>query len=122
MAVLVACDTDPAYLEYLSERRYPFFAAGSEHVMLAEALPWMAETFGVRRVLVDSGPILTHVMLDHDLVDEISLLVHPTVIGDAGRRVLEGSVTKHRLNLVAATTLEYGVVHLHYQVGDVEPA
>lgn len=121
VVVLVSRSTDPEYLDYLSERQYPFFVAGDEHVMLAEALPWIRATFGVERILVDSGPILTHILLDHELVDEVSLMVHPTVVGDAGRRVLEGSQTKHRLDLMSATTLEYGVVHLHYRVLDVEP-
>ncbi len=121
VVVLVSHTTDPGYLEYLAEREYQFFVAGSDHVMLAEALPWIHSTYGVARILVDSGPILTHVLLDHELVDEVSLMVHPTVVGDAGRRILEGSQTKHRLDLMSATTLEYGVVHLHYRVLDVEP-
>lgn len=122
IVVLVSHTTDPAYLTYLAERQYSFFVAGNDHVMLAEALPWIRANYAVERILVDSGPILTHVLLDHELADEVSLMVHPTVVGDAGRRVLEGSQTKHRLDLISATTLEYGVVHLHYRVLDVEPS
>lgn len=121
VVVLVSRTTDPAYLEYLAERDYRFFVAGDDHVMLAQALPWIGATFDIERILVDSGPILTHILLDHELVDEVSLLVHPTVVGDAGRRILAGSQTKHRLDLLSATTLAYGVVHLHYRVLDVEP-
>jgi 2,5-diamino-6-(ribosylamino)-4(3H)-pyrimidinone 5'-phosphate reductase len=121
VVVLVSATTPDEYVAYLSERRYQYFRAGAEHVMLAEALPWIGDTFAVNRIVVDSGPILTRIMFDHDLVDELSLLVHPTVIGDAGRRVLEGAQRKHRLDLLSVQRLEYGVVHLHYRVVDVEP-
>ncbi len=121
VVVLVSHTTPPDYLAYLRDRQYRHFVAGDDHVMLADALPWIADTFGVGRILVDSGPVLTHIMLDHELVDELSLMVHPTVVGDAGRRILEGSRTKHRLDLISSRALEYGVVHLHYRVVDTEP-
>ncbi len=121
VVVLASHATPREYLKYLQERHYRYFVAGDERVMLAEALPWIRAEFGVSRILVDSGPILTHIMLDNELVDEVSLMVHPTVVGDAGRRILEGSQTKHRLDLIDVTPLEYGVVHLHYRVVDIEP-
>lgn len=121
IVVLVSHSTPREYLDYLTEREYRFFVAGDDHVMIGEALPWVRSEFGVTRILVDSGPILTHIMLDHELVDELSLLVHPVVVGDAGRRILEGSETKHRLELTVSTPLAYGVVHLHYRVVDIEP-
>lgn len=122
IVVLVSHTTPDEYTRYLGDRDYRYFVAGTDHVLLADALPWIRETFAVDRLLVDSGPVLTHVMFDHELVDELSLLVHPVVIGDSGRRVLEGSATKHRLELLHAGQLDYDVVHLHYRVRDIEPS
>ncbi|MEI2718038.1 MAG: dihydrofolate reductase family protein [Candidatus Nanopelagicales bacterium] len=121
VVVLVSRSTPRTYLDYLDERGYRYLVSGGQRVMLAQALPWIRDTFDVDRILVDSGPVLTHVMLDHELVDELSLMVHPVVVGDAGRRVLEGSATKHRLELIAAERLDYDVLHLHYRVRDIEP-
>lgn len=121
VVVLVSRATPAAYLQYLSERDYASVAAGDDHVMLAEALPWIRREFGVDRIIVDSGPILTRVLLDHGLVDEISLLIHPVAVGESGRRLFEGSTRTQRLELIASRPLEYGVVHLHYRVLGPEP-
>lgn len=121
VVVLVSGATTADYLAYLDERGYAYCVAGDDHVMLGEALPWIRQQYGVERIIVDSGPILTRVTLDHDLVDEISLLVHPVAVGQSGRRLFEGSPRVQRLELIASKTLEYGVVHLHYRVVGPEP-
>lgn len=56
---------------------------------------------------------LTHTMLQHGLVDEIRLLVHPFVFGE-GPRVFEqmGAMT---LKLLETQTFSSGVIALHYQ-------
>lgn len=116
VVVLVSHATPKEYLDYLTDRDYRWFAAGPDHVMLAEALPWIRAEYRITRLIVDSGPVLTHILLDHGLVDEVSLLVHPVAVGESGRRLFEGSEIVQRLDLLASRALEYGVMHLHYRV------
>ena len=60
--------------------------AGDERVDLVALLDALGRRTGIEVVRVDSGGALTGALLRTGLVDEISLLVHPVVVGAAGRR------------------------------------
>ena len=79
--VLVSSITPKEYLRYLHERAYDYHVVGSEHVDLQKSLMLLAKEYGVRTVLVDAGRILSNMLLKQGLVDEISLLVHPVIVG-----------------------------------------
>ena len=85
---------------------------GYDRVDLAEALELLGRR-GAEVVRVDSGGTLLGVLLDLGLIDELSLLVHPVLVG-AGPR-WNGSFTD-RLDLKLANTevFEGGVVWLRY--------
>jgi 2,5-diamino-6-(ribosylamino)-4(3H)-pyrimidinone 5'-phosphate reductase len=62
-----------------------FAEPGADHVDLGAALTRLGERYDARTVRVDSGGGLNGALLERDLVDEISLLVHPVIVG-RGRR------------------------------------
>ena len=63
-------------------------------------------------IVTDGSSQLVHALLEHDLVDELHLLVYPIVLG-TGKRVLpEGLNTAFALK--SATPYPSGVVGLHY--------
>ena len=63
-------------------------------------------------ILTDGSSLLVHTLIEHDLVDELHLLVYPIVLG-SGKRVLPDRVhTKFKLK--SATPYPTGVVGLHY--------
>jgi len=51
-------------------------------------------------------------LLDHELLDELKLLVHPVVVG-SGRRLFEDA-GQHRLRLLRCAALSSGVLDLTY--------
>ena len=56
---------------------------------------------------------LVHTLLEHDLVDELHLLLYPLILG-GGKRLLPDRV--HRtFKLKSATPYPSGVVGLHYE-------
>ncbi len=55
--------------------------AGDEHVDLRAALSELHSRYGIRTVRVDSGGTLNGALLRAGLVSEVSLLVHPQLIG-----------------------------------------
>ena len=65
-----------------------------------------------RNILTDGSSQLVHTLLEHDLVDELHLLVYPLMLG-SGKRVLPSGV--HRtVTLKSTTAYPSGVVGLHY--------
>jgi riboflavin biosynthesis pyrimidine reductase len=79
--VLVARATPAAYLAYLRRERIAYLVAGEERVDLAEALLRMRDKLGVTCVVSAAGGGLNGALLRAGLVDEIQVLVLPTVIG-----------------------------------------
>jgi len=63
-------------------------------------------------ILTDGSSQLVHAMLEHDLVDELHLLVYPVTLG-SGKKVLPNGVNAS-FTLKAATPYPSGVVGLHY--------
>ena len=116
VAVLVSRRTPQSYREYLGQRQYPTIERGDVHVDLRAALTAMAAEFGVQRVLVDSGPILTSVLLDAGLVDEVSVVVHPVVVGAGHGRIFGNASRPAHLQARGRSDLPSGLVHLQYSV------
>jgi len=53
-------------------------------------------------------------LLEHGLLDEIQLLVHPVVVGK-GQKLFEGELGRHPLELAESKVLSTGVVQLVYR-------
>jgi dihydrofolate reductase len=65
-----------------------------------------------KNILTDGSSQLVHALLEHDLVDELHLLVYPLTLG-RGKRVLPNGVHA-TFSLKSATPYPTGVVGLHY--------
>ena len=88
--ILVSEATGADYIRYLDERGYEHLLCGRDRVDFGKAFGLLAGRYGVKRVLVDSGPALAGVLLEAGLVDEISLLVHPVFAGAEAPGLFEG--------------------------------
>jgi dihydrofolate reductase len=64
-------------------------------------------------ILVTGSTTLVRSLLGAGLVDELSLLVHPIVVG-TGRRLFDDGVGQLPLKLTESATFSTGVVHLAY--------
>jgi dihydrofolate reductase len=65
-------------------------------------------------LLMYSSVELMHTLMQHGLIDEYRIWVHPVILG-SGRRLFKDGVNKAQLKLVETTTLPNGVVVLDYQ-------
>ena len=69
--------------------------------------------------MVDSGPTLNGVLLDTGLIDEISLLVFPVLVGKRSDKLLAKINIGNQnvsLRLLEHEYLDKGLVSLRYQV------
>ncbi len=66
-------------------------------------------------ILVYASYQLVHALLEHDLVDELRLVIFPVVLG-AGQRLFSSMSDKRPLHLVEATTIGDGLTFVTYKV------
>ncbi|GAI96418.1 unnamed protein product [marine sediment metagenome] len=122
--VLALCSraTPKTYLDYLKERHIDCIVAGNDSVCLRAALEELNVRYGINVVRVDSGGMLNGVLLRESLVDEVSLLVYPSLVGGTTPRSIfratdlttsEGVIP---LRLVHFEKLEGNVFWLRYHV------
>jgi dihydrofolate reductase len=79
---------------------------------LVEAVRNLKATPG-RNILTDGSSQLAHTLFEHDLVDELHLLLYPLTLG-GGKRLLPERVHA-TFRLKKATPYPSGVVGLHYE-------
>lgn len=70
-----------------------------------------------RDILIDGGSDLVNLLMQHDLIDEYRLLVHPVVVGK-GKRLFREAGQKKKLRLIEARAFGTGVVALTYRPAD----
>jgi 2,5-diamino-6-(ribosylamino)-4(3H)-pyrimidinone 5'-phosphate reductase len=114
--VLVSKTTPQSYLEHLKERNYDYHVVGDDHVDLKAALELLAKKYQVEVVVTDTGKILSNLLLEQGLVNEISLLVHPLIVGEKAYRIFDNISKGIELKLVRSETLDKQVVLLVYEV------
>lgn len=113
--VLVSENSPRDYIEHLKERNYDYHLVGENRVDLKRALVLISEKYGVKTLLVDAGQILGNLLLNQGLVDEISLLVHPVVVGPKSYRMFDNA-NNVKLKFVRNEKHENGCVWLVYKV------
>jgi len=78
---LCSRSTPLEYLDYLQKRHVEYVVMGDERVDLRAALEELNARYGVKTVRVDSGGILNGALLRAGLVDEVSVLIGPCLVG-----------------------------------------
>ena len=67
-----------------------------------------------RDIVVHGSPQLAQTLIEHDLVDQLNLLVYPVIVG-AGKRLFGETSATMRLQLADAKTFDDGVQLLVYR-------
>jgi 2,5-diamino-6-(ribosylamino)-4(3H)-pyrimidinone 5'-phosphate reductase len=119
---LCSNSTEKSYLAYLHSKHIDYIVAGNEQVDLRAALEELNTCYGVKVVRVDSGGTLNGVLLRAGLVDEISVVINPCLVGGT----TPGSIFRENelaspdgvipLNLIHVEKLEGEVIWLCYYV------
>jgi 2,5-diamino-6-(ribosylamino)-4(3H)-pyrimidinone 5'-phosphate reductase len=120
--VLCSGSTPAEYLDYLKKRHVNYIVTGEGHVDLKGALEELNLKYGVESVRVDSGGTLNGVLLREGLVDEISVLVDPSLVGGTSpKSIFRGSdLTSSegilKLKLIHHEKFKSDTVWLRYEV------
>jgi dihydrofolate reductase len=65
-------------------------------------------------IVVHGSPQLTRTLIEHDLVDELRLMVYPVILG-TGKRLFAGTGDKKRLRLTDTKNVGDGIAILIYE-------
>lgn len=119
---LVSGSAPPEYLAFLRSREIPYLVAGRERVDLPLAMQKLKDSLGIDCVVCTAGSRLNGALIRAGLVDEISLVLLPAIIGGSATPTLfrspdlgpEGQPV--RLELLSVGGEPGGRVCLRYRV------
>jgi 2,5-diamino-6-(ribosylamino)-4(3H)-pyrimidinone 5'-phosphate reductase len=128
---LCSKSTPGDYLEYLKQRHIDCIITGEDHVDLRTALEELYSRYAVKVVRVDSGGTLNGLLLRQGLVNEVSVLIYPSLVGGettssifrapdlpaaAGAAPGQGAEGTISLKLMKTEKLRGDVMFLRYEV------
>jgi 2,5-diamino-6-(ribosylamino)-4(3H)-pyrimidinone 5'-phosphate reductase len=116
VVVLVSEKTPRRYIEYLRERDYDHYVIGKKHVDLKKSLLLLAKKYKIKTILADTGRILSNLLLDQGLVSEISLLVHPIIVGRKSYKIFGDVRSNVNLRPVKCRRIEKDYVWLVFEL------
>jgi 2,5-diamino-6-(ribosylamino)-4(3H)-pyrimidinone 5'-phosphate reductase len=113
--ILLLSETTPReYIEHLRERKYDYHIIGKKSVDLKRALELLSSEYDVKRVLSDTGRILGNLLIEQGLVSELSLLIHPIVVGRDSYNMFGNIGERTALKLSKRKSFRGGYLWLNY--------
>jgi len=119
IVVLVSEKTERDYLQYLEERDCDYYICGEDYVNYEKAFGIIQDELGAGTVFIDAGPTLNGILLEKGLIDEISLLVHPFMVGKKSGKLFERLELENKnieLEPMTCELLDGKYLHLNYRV------
>jgi len=114
--VLITDTTPSGYIDYLEARQYAYHVVGETHVDLPQAIDVLTNTYQVQTLLADTGMVLGNLLLNQGLVTELSLLVHPVIVGTQSYPIFANIDSTLQLTLLKQEVMEAEYVWLAYDV------
>jgi len=116
--IILASETTPEhYLTHLKERKYNYLITGKKKVDLEFALNQLMEKFAVETILTDTGRILGNILINSGVVNEISLIVNPVIVGEKCYPIFSDISENLNLNLQKSEVMANGCIWMVYTTG-----
>lgn len=114
--ILVSETTPEEYLKHLKERNYTYYIVGKDQINLKKFLELLYSEYKVKKVLADTGNILSSLLINQGLVSELSLLIHPIIVGNSSYKIFGDIKENIVLSLKKFERLPNGYIWLAYKV------
>ena len=116
IVILISETTPTDYVRYMTERAYDHYVVGEDKCNLKRALELLHDRYHVNTILTDTGCILSNLLIHQGLVSEISVLIHPVIVGKNAYHIFGTLEEKLNLELRRQESLEKDYVWCVYQV------
>jgi 2,5-diamino-6-(ribosylamino)-4(3H)-pyrimidinone 5'-phosphate reductase len=114
--IFLSEETNKDYIEYLKIRNYDYYVVGEKKVDLKKSFSILKNNYKIKKILTDTGTILGNVLLESDYIDEISLLIHPVIVGKKGYKIFSGLNKKLALELIKKQKFNNGFIWVTYKI------
>jgi len=116
-AILLISERTPTeYVKHLETRNYDYHIVGKRHINLEKTLELLYSEYKVKKVLTDTGRILGNLLVKKGLVSELSLLIHPVIVGKESYNIFGDINEKISLRLRNQRTFPQGYLWLSYNM------
>ena len=85
-------DASDAYLAYLQSIGVSYIFAGKEDLNLPLAMDKLYRLFRIQKLLLEGGSVINGVFARENMIDELSLVLVPTVAGKDGKPLFYDSI------------------------------
>ena len=119
IVVLVSQKTPKNYLNYLEDRNYDYHIIGNNNINYKHALKFLAKQYHAKTILTDTGKILNCILINNGLVDEISLLMHPVIVGKKQYTLFSDVNENIKIELVNTKIINDNKVWFTYKINNV---
>jgi 2,5-diamino-6-(ribosylamino)-4(3H)-pyrimidinone 5'-phosphate reductase len=114
--VLISEKTPKRYINYLKERNYDYLIIGKSKVDLKKSFELLFRKYKIKTILTDCGKILSNILINQGFVNEISLLIHPVIVGDKSYNIFSDITKKIKLKLLKSVTLNKNYIWLVFKI------
>jgi 2,5-diamino-6-(ribosylamino)-4(3H)-pyrimidinone 5'-phosphate reductase len=115
VVILVSQKAPKEYISYLKERNYDYHIIGEDKCNLKRALKLLNEKYNAKKILTDTGCILSNLLINQGLISEISLLVHPVIVGRRSYNMFGNIANNTQLALIKKEFLEEQFIWIKYK-------
>ena len=116
VVVLISKETPNHYINYLKQRNYDFHTIGDEHVNLKKALELLYNKYNTKILLTDCGSILGNLLITRGLVNEISLLIHPLIVGNKSYGIFNKIEKLVKLKMLKHEVLDDNYIWIMFKI------
>jgi 2,5-diamino-6-(ribosylamino)-4(3H)-pyrimidinone 5'-phosphate reductase len=114
--ILISKETKINYIEYLKLRNYKYHIVGDKKVDLKKSLELLKIKYNIQKILTDTGRILGNILLKKGFVNEISLLIHPIIVGNNGYNIFSNTNKSVELILVKNEVMKNDYIWIIYKI------
>jgi 2,5-diamino-6-(ribosylamino)-4(3H)-pyrimidinone 5'-phosphate reductase len=120
VVIFISKKTPKDYIYYLEKRDYDYQIVGRKNIDLERSLEILSKKYNVKTILTDTGKILGNLLINQGYVGEISLLIHPVIVGRNSYEIFRSISKNINLKLCRFEKMDGDFIWLKYKVESIK--